>query len=354
MAFLLRDIADKLGAQLLGDGDFEVDCIATLANAKPGNISFLSNKKYRSQLADSQASAVLLHPAEVDNCQANSQMHILVLKNPYLGYAMLAKLMDTTPSATPGIAPTAVVDPTATVAATAAIGAHTVIGAGAVIEDNVIIGSGCFIGEHSVIGRNTRLWSNISIYHQVTVGTDCLFQSGVVIGSDGFGYAPNEGQWIKIPQLGGVTIGDRVEIGANTCIDRGALDDTTIGNGVIIDNQCHIAHNVIIGDNTAMAGGSMIAGSTSIGTDCTIAGKVGIAGHLTITDKVLITSMSQVIKDIPEPGAYSSGMGAMDNRQWRKVNARIRQLDDMHYKIRNNEKAINRLLSIQDKENQNN
>jgi UDP-3-O-[3-hydroxymyristoyl] glucosamine N-acyltransferase len=182
------------------------------------------------------------------------------------------------------------------------------------------------------------------VYHSVVIGANCLVQSNTVIGSDGFGYAPDGEQWIKIPQLGGVTIGDRVEIGANTCIDRGALDDTTISNGVIIDNQCHIAHNVFIGENTAMAAGSMIAGSTSVGANCTIAGKVGIAGHLNITDNVMLTAMTMVIKDITKSGAYSSGMASIPNNEWRKSNARMRQLDDMYKKISRHDKALSSLL----------
>lgn len=343
----LADIADKLGGEVHGDSTSRVDRIATLANAGEGCISFLSNKKYRSQLGETKATAVLLHPNELEYCQQNSDVNAIVLDNPYLGYALLAQMMDTTPEQAFGIAQSAVVSQDASIAATASIGANAVIEAGVVIEDNVVIGPGCYIGRSSKIGRNTRLWANISIYHNVVIGSDCLFQAGVVIGSDGFGYAPKGKQWVKIPQLGGVTIGDRVEVGSNTCIDRGALDDTIIGNGVIIDNQCQIAHNVIIGENTAIAGSCAIAGSTTIGANCAIAGKVGIIGHLTICDNVLVTAMSLVTKDINEPGGYSSGMSSIPSRQWRKSNVRIRQLDDMYHKLRKHEKAIKYLSDMQ-------
>jgi UDP-3-O-[3-hydroxymyristoyl] glucosamine N-acyltransferase len=345
MTFSLADIAQQLGGQVHGDADCQVDRIATLANATEGCISFLTNKKYRNQLADTRASAVLIHPNELEFCQANSNVNAIVLANPYLGYANLAQIMDTTPKQRVGIATSAVVDATASVADSASIGDNAVISAHAVVEDNAVIGSGCFIGENSVIGAGTRLWANVCVYHNVTIGKSCLFQAGAVIGSDGFGYAPSGKQWVKIPQLGGVTIGNRVEIGANTCIDRGALDDTLISDGVIIDNQCHIAHNVFIGENTAMAGGAMVAGSTSIGANCAIAGKVGIAGHLTITDNVMLTAMTMVIKDINEPGAYSSGMASIPSSEWRKANARMRHLDGMYQKIRKHDKAINSLQS---------
>ncbi len=345
--FAVADIAQQLGGKVVGDDTIEVVRIATLANATAQCISFLTNAKYRPQLAATQASVVLIHPDELAFCQANSKATAIVLDNPYLGYATLAHIMDSTPGQAVGIAASAVVDETATIAATASIGEHTVIAAGVVIEDNVIIGSNCFVGQGTTLGKNTRLWANVSIYHHVKVGHSCLFHSGVVIGADGFGFAPHEGQWHKIPQLGGVTIGDRVEVGANSAIDRGALDDTTIGNGVIIDNLCHVAHNVIIGDNSAMAGGAMVAGSTTIGSGCVLAGKAGIAGHLTITDNVTFNGMAQVLQDVKEPGSYSSGMASMPLKEWRKVNVRIRQLDDMHQKIRKNQKAISELQVLQ-------
>jgi UDP-3-O-[3-hydroxymyristoyl] glucosamine N-acyltransferase len=206
--------------------------------------------------------------------------------------------------------------------------------------ENAIIGANCLVGEDSHIGKGSRLWANVSVYHDVSIGEDCLVQSGTVIGSDGFGYAPDGQQWIKIPQLGGVRIGNRVEIGANTCVDRGALDDTIINDGVIIDNLCQIAHNVVIGENTAMAGASGIAGSSKVGKNCSFGGQSGAAGHLEITDNVLVTGKTLVTNNISEPGAYSAGIGSMPIRDWRRVNARIRQLDEMHKRLREAEKKL--------------
>lgn len=223
------------------------------------------------------------------------------MKNPYLTYAMMAQIMDTTPAPAIGIAPSASIDPTATLGNNVSIGANAVIEEGVELGEGAIIGAGCFIGKFAKIGAGTRLWANVSVYHQVEIGAHCLVQSGTVIGSDGFGYANERGNWVKIPQLGSVRIGDRVEIGACTTIDRGALDDTVIGSGVIIDNQCQIAHNVIIGDNTAVAGGVIMAGSLKIGRYCQIGGASVINGHMEICDRAVVTGMGMVMRPITEP-----------------------------------------------------
>ena len=339
LTFSLKEIAGHLEGVVHGDDQCQIQRIATLANATEGCIGFLANKKYRQQLETTLASAVLIAPSELEYLQQHSQANAIVLDNPYLGYAKLAQLMDTTPTQT-GIAPSAVVDENAKVAASASIGANAVVSAGAVIGENAIIGANCFVGEDSHIGKGSRLWANVSVYHDVSIGEGCLVQSGTVIGSDGFGYAPDGQQWIKIPQLGGVRIGNRVEIGANTCVDRGALDDTIINDGVIIDNLCQIAHNVVIGENTAMAGASGIAGSSKVGKNCSFGGQSGAAGHLEITDNVLVTGKTLVTNNISEPGAYSAGIGSMPIRDWRRVNARIRQLDEMHKRLREAEKKL--------------
>ena len=195
------------------------------------------------------------------------------------------------------------------------------------LSDNVSIGAGCFIGKNATIGSHSSMWSNVSIYHEVKIGTHCLIQANTVIGSDGFGYAPAKGKWLKIPQLGSVIIGDHVEVGASTTIDRGALDDTIIEDNVILDNQIQIAHNVIVGAGTAIAGCTVIAGSTTIGKNCTIAGLVGINGHINIADNCMFTGMSMVTKSITKPGVYSSGMPVVANKEWHKMNARVRRLD---------------------------
>ncbi|MDN4500940.1 UDP-3-O-(3-hydroxymyristoyl)glucosamine N-acyltransferase [Alteromonadaceae bacterium BrNp21-10] len=335
MAISLAELAQYIGARVQGDGALMISSIATLQNAADGQISFLSNSKYRSQLADSSASAVILHADNLDCWSAAA----LVMDNPYIGFAKVAQLLDTTPKSAEGIAASAVIDKTAQLGTNVAIGPNAVIESGVVLADNVQIGANCFVGKQTVIGENTKLWANVVVYHNVQIGSDCLFQSGAVIGSDGFGYANDNGQWLKIPQLGRVVIGDRVEIGASTTIDRGAIDDTILADGVIIDNQCQIAHNVVINENTAMAACSVIAGSTRIGKNCTIAGLVGINGHINIADNVHFTGTSMVTKGITEAGVYSSGMPVVNNKLWRRNAVAMRNLDSMNQRIKALEKT---------------
>ncbi|MBH0071528.1 UDP-3-O-(3-hydroxymyristoyl)glucosamine N-acyltransferase [Pseudoalteromonas sp. NZS127] len=329
--YTLSQIAELLSAELQGDGALEITKIATLAHARSGHIAFLANKKYRSQLEATQASAVIVSEADAPYFNGNK----LIVSNPYVSYAKLAQLMDTTPrSAATGIHPSAVVHPNATVSKSAAIGANTVIESNAIINDNVQIGPNSFIGEGVKIGSGTKLWSNVTIYHNVEIGSDCLLQANSVIGSDGFGYANERGQWIKIPQLGSVIIGDKVEIGASTTIDRGALDDTIIHSNVIIDNQCQIAHNVEVNSGTAIAGCTVLAGSVTIGKNCQIGGMTAINGHMSVCDGVIITGMSMVTKSITEPGIYSSGIPHTTNKEWRKSIAHLRNLSEMKRRIK--------------------
>jgi len=335
--YTLVELAQKIGAQIIGDKQCEISSIATLDGAITGQISFLSNPKYRSQLLQTQASAVIVRQQDLGDYQGNA----LVMSNPYLGYAKLAQLLDTTPAAADCIAQSAVISPSAKLGLDVVVGANAVIESGVVIGDNCQIGAGCFVGKNSIIGAGTKLWANVTIYHRVTIGQRCILHSASVIGSDGFGYAPDNGQWLKIPQTGGVTIGNDTEIGAGTTVDRGALDNTIIGNGVIIDNQVQIAHNDIIGDNTAIAGTTVLAGSVTIGKNCIIGGACAINGHMTICDGVTITGMTMVIKNITEPGVYSSGMPSQTNREWRKNAARYRQLDEMSKRVKALEAKLN-------------
>ena len=329
--YTLSQIAELLSAELQGDGALEITKIATLAHARSGHIAFLANKKYRAHLEATQASAVIVSEADAPYFNGNK----LIVANPYVSYAKLAQLMDTTPrSAATGIHPSAVVHPNATVSKSAAIGANTVIESNAIINDNVQIGPNSFIGEGVKIGSGTKLWSNVTIYHNVEIGSDCLLQANSVIGSDGFGYANERGQWIKIPQLGSVIIGDKVEIGASTTIDRGALDDTIIHSNVIIDNQCQIAHNVEVNSGTAIAGCTVLAGSVTIGKNCQIGGMTAINGHMSVCDGVIITGMSMVTKSITEPGIYSSGIPHTTNKEWRKSIAHLRNLSEMKSRIK--------------------
>ncbi|WP_286266470.1 UDP-3-O-(3-hydroxymyristoyl)glucosamine N-acyltransferase [Thalassotalea atypica] len=323
MKYTLAELAQQIGATVNGDEKITVSSLATLAGAKNNQIAFLANSKYKSQLAGTSAAAVILS----EDCVAECPTNALVMQNPYLGYAMVAQLLDSTPAPASNIHPSAVISANATLGSNVSIGANTVVEDGAIIADDACIGAGCFIGQEAKIGRATKLWANVSVYHRVELGQHCLVQANTVIGSDGFGYANAQGQWQKIPQLGTVIIGDKVEIGASTTIDRGALENTVIGNGVILDNQIQIAHNVVIGENTAIAGCTVVAGSTTIGNNCVIAGMVGINGHISIADGCHFTGMTMVTKAIKEPGVYSSGIPAQPNKEWAKMNARFRKLD---------------------------
>lgn len=333
-AFRLEQLAEQLGATLYGDGELIITGVASMTSAKQGQITFLSDKKFQNNLSSCDASAVVMTEDSLKYWSGAA----LIVKDPYLCYAKLAQILDTTPLPARDIADSAVIDSTAQLGNNVAIGANAVIESGVVLGDNCIIGAGCFIGKDTIIGAGTRLWSNISIYHNCVVGENCLIQSGTVIGADGFGYANDKGKWIKIPQLGRVIIGNNVEIGASTTIDRGALDDTVIGNGVIIDNQCQIAHNDIIGDHTAVAGGVIMAGSLTIGRHCLIGGASVINGHMEICDQVTVTGMGMVMRPITEPGVYSSGIPLQQNKVWRKTASLVLHIDEMNKRLKALEK----------------
>jgi len=326
----LADLAQRLDAQLHGDGELVITGIASMGSAKAGHITFLADSRFREKLSSCQAGAIVVTEADLPYCQCAA----LVVKNPYLTYAKMAQLLDTTPAAAENIAPSAAIAADARLGQQVAIGANAVIESGVVLGDNVTIGPGCFIGKNTQIGAGTQLWANVTVYHEVRIGARCLVQSGTVIGADGFGYANDRGNWIKIPQLGTVIIGDRVEIGACTTIDRGALDDTVIGDGVIIDNQCQIAHNVVIGDNTAVAGGVIMAGSLKIGRYCMIGGASVINGHMEICDKVTVTGMGMVMRPITEPGVYSSGIPLQPNKVWRKTAALVLNISEISKRLK--------------------
>ncbi|BDQ66888.1 UDP-3-O-(3-hydroxymyristoyl)glucosamine N-acyltransferase [Shewanella xiamenensis] len=333
----LKELSLILDGVVQGDETLVINSVATLEHATAGQISFLANSKYRAQLESTQASAVLLSAKDAQDYPGTA----LVVKDPYVGFARVAQLLDTTPKAAMGIHPTAQIDPSAQLGEGVAIGANVVIGANVILGENVQIGAGTVIGQDSIIGSNSRLWANVTLYHNVHLGQDCIIHSGAVIGSDGFGYANERGQWVKIPQTGGVRIGDRVEIGANSTIDRGALGHTEIHNGVIIDNQVQVAHNDIIGENTAIAGSTTIAGSVTIGKYCIIGGNCAIAGHLSIADGVHISGATNITGNMREPGLYSSATVAMDNKTWRKNTVRFRQLDELFQRVKTLEKNLN-------------
>ena len=339
MALTLGELAARAGAELHGDASCVIDSVAPLDRAQFGAIAFLVNPRFRRYLAGTAASAVILRREDLAECAVPA----LVSENPHVTYARVATLLYPAPVMPRGVHPSAVIEADCQVDASAWIGPNSVVERGAVIEAAVFIGPGCVIGAAVHIGAGSRLEGNVTVSHGVRIGKRALIFSGAVIGGEGFGLAQDAGAWIRVPQLGTVLIGDDVEIGANTTIDRGALDDTIIEDGVKLDNQIQVAHNVRIGAHTAIAGCVGIAGSAIIGKRCTVGGGVGIAGHLEIADDVHLTGMTFVTKSITEPGLYSSGMPAETNRQWHRSIARYRQLDDMARRIKLLEQEIEKL-----------
>lgn len=330
MGISLASLAEQVGAELYrGDPECTIDSVATLQHATTGDISFLANKGYRKYLAQTQASAVILAAEYAQECPVAA----LVSDNPYAAYARAAALIAPRPPARQGIHPTACIEAECAVDETAWIGPHCIIESGAVIHAGVQLAGGCFIGAGSVIGAHSRIAANVVICHGVQLGERVNIHPGAVIGSDGFGLAQENGRWLNVPQLGSVRIGNDVEIGANTTVDRGALDDTVLEEGVRLDNQIQVAHNVHIGAHTAIAGCVGISGSARIGRHCMIGGGAGIVGHLEIADNVVITGMTMVTKSITRPGVYSSGVPAQDNESWNRNYARLRQLDRIARKV---------------------
>jgi UDP-3-O-[3-hydroxymyristoyl] glucosamine N-acyltransferase len=336
LSYSLRDIAEQLGAQVHGDEDCRIDHVATLADAGPGGISFLANRRYRPQLLTTRASAVILDQEFLAACPVSA----LVVSNPYLGYARVAALLAPKQPTQAGIHSTACVSDRAAVSASAWIGPQAVIEDNASVGARSRIGPGCVVERGASVGDDCAFMANVTICHDVRIGDRVLLHPGVVIGADGFGIANDSGMWVKVPQLGTVVVADDVEIGANTTIDRGALADTVLEEGVKLDNLIQIGHNVRIGAHTAIAAGVAIGGSATIGKRCTIGGAAAIAGHLEIADDVHLTATSAVPNTIAEPGIYSSGMPVQENRAWRRNVVRLRQLDEMAKRLRNLEKKL--------------
>lgn len=332
----LAELATITGGELFGDESLVVSRVAPMDKAQEGDVTFLSNPKYAKHLSECQATVVMVKAEHKEQCVGNA----LVVSDPYVAFARVVQAMDTTPKPADDIAPSAVIAADVKMGENVTIGANAVIEMGVELGDNVSVGAGCFIGKNAKLGNNTKLWANVTIYHEVSLGDDCLVQSGTVIGSDGFGYANDKGEWIKIPQLGSVRIGNRVEIGACTTIDRGALEDTIIEDNVILDNQLQIAHNVQIGYGTVMPGGTIVAGSTKIGKYCQIGGASVLNGHITIADGVAITGMGMVMRSIEEKGLYSSGIPLQTNREWRKTATRVHRIDEMNKRLKAVEKQL--------------
>lgn len=327
----LGELAVRFGCELRGDPAQVVRRVATLESAGPDALAFLANSKYRPQLATTRAGVVVLDAEAAADCP----VAVLVIRNPYLAYARMAAVLHPVPVMPAGVHATAVVEASAQVDSTAHVAAHAVIGAGCRIGPRAVVGPGCVLGAHVQVGADTRLMANVSLCNGVQLGERCIVNPNAVIGSEGFGFAPDPASgWVKVPQVGSVVIGNDVEIGASTTIDRGAIGDTVIEDGVKLDNQIQIAHNVRIGAHTAMAACSGVSGSTTIGSRCMIAGQVGFAGHLTICDNVVITGKSLVSASITKPGVYSGSLHVEEARSFRKNAARFAKLDEMARELR--------------------
>lgn len=344
MTLSLSELAKITSSTLQGDDNLLLTGVSSLELAQKGQISFATGRKYLSQLNRCRASAVILTQELASEYHGNKQgNNVLINSSPYLAYAQTVTAFYPDKPVIANIHPSSIIDKSAYISASVSIGANVVIGKHVNIADAVTIGAGSIISDHCSIGKNSTLHPNVTLYPNSQIGEHTRLHAGVVIGSDGFGYAPTDKQWYKIKQVGNVIIGHQVEIGANTTIDCGALGSTTIANGVKLDNLIQIAHNVTIGEHTAIAACVAIAGSVSIGKHCQIGGASAIAGHLHITDDVIITAMSMVINSIKVAGIYSSGMPINENRAWRKNIIRFKQLDTMAKKIRQLEAQIKNL-----------
>jgi UDP-3-O-[3-hydroxymyristoyl] glucosamine N-acyltransferase len=330
MPYTLAEIVRRFGGELRGDPECLIDDVGPLHVAASGSITFLANAKHRGGLSTTSAAAVILAPEFADYFSGNR----VITPNPYAYFAKVADLLHPLGVHEPGRHAGAVVDAQARVAASAWIGPQAVIGSGARIGERAQIGPGCWVGDGCEIGDDVRLYANVSVYPGCRIGARTVVHAGAVIGADGFGFAREGDRWLRIPQLGGVVIGEDVSIGANTTIDRGTFDDTVIEDGCILDNLIQIAHNVRLGQATAMAGCAAVAGSTRIGKRCTFAGRVGIADHLEIADDVHVAATSLVSHSIKRPGTYSASLPAEEARQWNKNVARIRQLDSIARRLK--------------------
>ena len=326
----LADIIGRLGGELIGDPGVQVSQVATLEEATPGTITFLANDRYLGQLKSTRAGAVIVG----EQLRATLDMPHIIAANPYAYFARVSALLNPLPAVASGMHPSAVIHPRAS------IGSDVYVGPNVVIEDGVSIGAGCrigagtYLGAGAILGEGGLLYPNVTIYHGCALGRRAIVHAGVVIGADGFGIAMDEGRWLKVPQIGQVRIGDDVEIGANTTIDRGAIGDTVIEDGVKLDNQIQVAHNVRIGAHTAIAACVGIAGSSRIGRYCRIGGASGVAGHLTIADHVEISAHTLVTKSINEAGTYTGAYPFESNRNWRRNAASLRSLGELAARVR--------------------
>ena len=325
----LGELATEFGCDLLGDPDTRVDRVATLANASPKSIGFLANPAYRDQLRATKAAAVVLAEADAGDCPVAA----LISSDPYATYARIATVLHPPAIHAPGIHPSAEINAGATVSDSAHVAANVVIGEDCSIADGVYIAAGCVVGGQCSIGNDSRLLANATLVKNVRIGERTIIHPGAIVGSDGFGHARDDSGWIKIPQVGGVVIGNDVEIGANTAVDCGAIDDTVIEDGVRLDNLIQVGHNVRIGAHTAIIGPTAIAGSARIGKRCMISGLVGVVGHVTVCDDVVITPQVLITKDVNEPGVYSATFGAEKDKDWKRMVVRFRRLETLEKRV---------------------
>ena len=339
MAYTLAQLAELFDAKIIGDANCLIDSVAPVQDAHDSAISFVSSPRFAKYLADTKAAAVIVSEDLIEHLSGPA----LLVKNPRASYARIATLLYPQLKPAAGIHASAVIEPSAQIDESAYIGANCVIEAGVYISAEAYIGPSCVIGRDSVIGAGSYLHANVTIYSDCKLGKHCIIHSSTVIGADGFGFEHDAGEWVKIPQVGGVQIGDHVEIGACSTVDRGALQDTVIADGVKLDNHIQIAHNVKVGAHTVMSNGVGVAGSTVIGENCLIGGMTGIKDNIEITDNVIITAMSLVSKSLTKAGSYSSNTPIDDTRTWRKNSARFRQLDVLARRIQDLEKQIKEL-----------
>lgn len=323
VARTLGDLAQRFGLEVRGDASRRVSGVATLASAGPEHLGFLANPRYRRELGATHAGALVLRAEDAEHWPGDA----LIARDPYAAFARVAALFEPREAITPGIHPSAVIAPDAVIDPAACIGPQVVIGARSRVAAGAFIGPACVIGEDCEIGESCELIARVTLVCRVRLEARVRIHPGAVLGADGFGLAMHEGRWIKVPQLGGVRIGTDCEIGANTTIDRGALDDTVLEEDVRLDNQIQIGHNVVIGAHTAMAGCVAVAGSARIGRYCLIGGAAGIAGHIEIADKVVVQAMSLVTHSLRESGTYGSSIPAREARAWRRTLAKLNRLD---------------------------
>lgn len=338
--YTLGEIATFLGVKLVGDEDCQIHGLGTLGSAGPGQLSFLSNKSYLDQLASSKASAIILEESLADRVSTN----LLLSEQPYVSFAHASALFAVKPESEPGVHETAQIAADVQVPASVSIGPYAVIESGVSVGEETFVGAGCFIGKDSSIGSRCHLYNNVTLYHGSQLGDNVIAHAGVVIGADGFGFAFDGSKSVKIHQLGAVVIGDDVEIGAGTTIDRGSIDNTVIEQGVKIDNQVQIGHNTRVGEHSVICGCTAIAGSATIGKYCVLGGASGMVGHISIADGVQVSAMSLVNRSISEPGTYSSGTGQMKTSEWKRAIVRFQQLDDFSSRLKELERLSDKFL----------